>query len=167
MSKEQSANNANGPGLRQQTNWANRQKAAVKAVPISSEKEKTNNRGTRHEAVVESITPTTFSTGSTGVKIKYQVAGLSQAVYENIVLFSSQNDDGTRSATRFGESSLKRRFQAVGLQSNEVLEAIGLLSKETNADFSSLAGAHVVVYLKDRTYMGKLYKQVASVYPID
>jgi hypothetical protein len=146
------------------TNWANRGKAAIKTTPITSTGKK--DRGERYEGVVESIIAKTFSTGSSGLTVKYQISGEKNPVYENVVLYSAPSGDGIRSATKYGESTLKRRLMACGLDKKGVLDTVATLN--TNApDFSKVAGSRVCVYLQDRTYMGKNYKNVTAVYPLD
>ncbi len=144
------------------SNWANRTKAAATAVPLET---KSKDRGTRHVGVLEAITPTVYSTGSFGLKVKYSVEGLERAVYENIVL-RTMNAEGNYTATKYGESSLKRRLAAFGL-SNEDIAAFAIPKTPKDVISADLVGAPVALYLADREYMGKTYKDVKSVWPAD
>ena len=146
------------------TNWANRTKEAANAQPIS----KTSvDRGTRHEGVVETFTPRSYKTGSFGIEIKYSVAGLERAVYENVVLMKL-TDVGTLEATKYGASSLIRRLQAFGLDA-AAIEAFPIprTPKDAENEAYNFQGTPVVIYLKDAEYMGKPKKEVGSVFPVD
>ncbi len=145
------------------SNWASRTKAAAAAVPISKP---AVDRGTRHEGIVETFEPVSFSTGSLGVKIKYTVQGLERAVYENIVL-KTLNKEGVLENTKYGESSLKRRLQAFGLTAEQILAFPIPKTPKDESEQYNFQGTPVAIYLADREYMGKPQKDVKSVFPID
>ena len=144
--------------------WATRTKDATKAVPLSKA---TGDKGQRHLAVVESFTPKSYKTGSFGIEIKYSVKGLQRPVYENIVL-TKLTDNGTMEATKYGESNLKRRLQAFGMDSDAINAfPIPRTPKDASNDAYNLAGANVAVYLVDEEYLGKPTKRVRSVFPAE
>lgn len=149
------------------TSWANRTKAATNAVPLTKSAAKVD-RGTRHNGVLESVTPTVFKTGSFGFKIKYSLEGEQRPVFENIVL-RSLSDNGTLEPTKYGESSFKRRLQAFGLTADEINNfVIPATPKSANeADYASFPNHSVTIYTVDEEYMGKPQKRVKSVFPKD
>lgn len=146
------------------TNWAQRTKDATKKVPLENKNSK--DRGTRHEGLVETFIPKSYSTGSFGVQLRYSVAGLSNDVYENIIL-KKMGTDGNLEATKYGEASLKRRLAAFGMTAEEISAFPIPRSPKDESPAYDLAGAPVVIYLADREYMGKTYKDVKSVWPVD
>jgi hypothetical protein len=144
-------------------NWATRTKDAAQAVPLTKSK---GDRGERRTAVVESFTPKSYKTGSFGVEVKYSVAGLQRPVYENIVL-TKLSDSGTMEPTKYGESNLKRRLQAFGLDSDAINAfPIPRSPKDAGNDAYNLSGTNVAVYLVDEEYLGKPTKRVRAVFPI-
>ena len=143
------------------TNWANKTKEAVQAVPVSTQ---TKDRGTRHRAVVDKVEAVAYKTGSFGIKIKYQVEGLERAVYENVVL-RKPDTEGNMQPTRFGEATLKRRLQAFGMTADEVNAFAIPKTVQQGAQLSTISGVPVAIYLRDREYLGKPQKDVASVFP--
>lgn len=144
------------------TKWANRTKAAASAIATTVKKD----RGTRYEGTVESATPVSYSTGSFGIKIKYVVAGLERALYENVVLMK-MNDDGMPTPTKYGEATLKRRLQAAGLSSDEI-NAFKTPRTVKDTDINeALSGAPVAVYAITEEYLGKPSYNVKSVFPLD
>jgi hypothetical protein len=145
-------------------NWATRTKTATKSVPLSKS---TGDRGERRTAVVESFTPKSYKTGSFGVEVKYSVAGLQRPVYENIVL-TKLSDNGTMEPTKYGESNLKRRLQAFGLDS-EAINAFPIPKspKDSGNEAYALSGAPVAIYLVDEEYLGKPTKRVRAVFPAE
>lgn len=146
------------------SNWANRGKASVKAVPTT----KTNaDRGSRHKGVVESFTPKSYKTGSFGVEIKYTVEGLERPVYENVVL-TKMTDKGTLEATKYGENSLKRRLQAFGLDSDAINSfPIPRTPKDADNSAYNFTGTPVIVYIKQEEYMGRPQNRVGSVFLVE
>lgn len=145
-------------------NWATRTKAATKEVPLTKA---TGDKGKRHTAVVESFTPKAYKTGSFGIEVKYSVAGLQRPVYENIVL-TKLSDSGTMEPTKYGESNLKRRLQAFGLDSDAINAfPIPRTPKDAGNDAYNLSGVNVAVYLVDEEYLGKPTKRVRAVFPIE
>lgn len=146
------------------SNWAKRTKEATKSVPLTKS---TGDKGTRHTAVVESFTPKSYKTGSFGVELKYAVSGLARPVYENIVL-TKLSDSGTMEPTKYGESNLKRRLQAFGLDSDAINAfPIPKTPKDAGNTAYNLAGVNVAVYLVDEEYLGKPTKRVRAVFPIE
>lgn len=143
------------------TNWANKGKAAAKAVPTSTGS--TKERGKRYTGVIDKVEAVAFKTGSFGLKLKYQVEGLERAVYENIVL-RKPDAEGNLQATQFGESTFKKRLMAFGLTSEEV-NAFSIPKTVTQGEhLSQINGAPVAIYLRDREYLGKPQKDVAAVF---
>lgn len=140
-------------------------KQAAQAIPVATA---TNpkDRGTRHEGVIDKIETTSYRTGSFGLKLKYVVTGVERPVYENIIL-RKNDEEGNLINTKYGIDSFKRRLQAFGYTSEDIL-AFPIPKKVTdNAEFSDILGATVTVYLRDRKYMGKLVHDIASVWPLD
>lgn len=156
-------------GVLMSTNWANKGKQAASNVKLA-----TNNgqaQATRYTGTIDSAIPVVFKTGSFGVKIKYIVANLERAVYENIVL-SKLNDDGMPTPTQYGESTLKRRFLAAGLSADEINALKTPRSPKDTASLEPLAGAQVALGLVDRQYIRDngqpaMSKDVKYVYPLD
>lgn len=155
------------PDKTKPTSWANRTKTAANVVPISKQASKTE-RGTRHEGAVEIFELTSYSTGSYGYKIAYSVTGLERKVYENVVL-KTMSKDGTLSPTKYGESTLKRRLAAFGLDADAINQFHIPQSPKDIAEGEavSFAGAPVALYLTDEEYLGKPQKRVKAVFPID
>lgn len=146
------------------SNWAARGKAATKAVPLT--KSNPVDRGTRHQGVVETFTPIAYKTGSFGVAISYTVEGLERKVYENIVL-RKLNAKGDLEPTQYGESTLKRRLQAFGLDSDAINAfPIPRTPKDEN-DAYNFQGTPVAIYLTDEMYLDRPQKRVKSVFPLD
>lgn len=145
-------------------NWATRTKTAAKEVPLTKS---TGDKGTRHTAVVESFTPKSYKTGSFGIEVKYSVSGLQRPVYENIVL-TKLSDNGTMEPTKYGESNLKRRLQAFGLDSDAINAfPIPKTPKDAGNSAYNLSGVNVAVYLVDEEYLGKPTKRVRAVFPVE
>lgn len=144
--------------------WATRTKVATQEVPLTKS---TGDRGERRTAIVESFTPKSYKTGSFGVELKYSVAGLKKPVYENIVL-TKLTDNGTMEATKYGESNLKRRLQAFGLDSDAINAfPIPKSPKDAGNEAYNLSGASVAIYLVDEEYLGKPTKRVRAVFPLN
>lgn len=144
--------------------WATRTKEETQKVPLTKA---TGDRGQRHVGVVESFTPKSYKTGSFGVEVKYSVKGLQRPVYENIVL-TKMTDSGTMESTKYGESNLKRRLQAFGLDSDAINSfPIPRTPKDSGNSAYNLSGANVAIYLVDEEYLGKPTKRVKAVYPIE
>lgn len=141
------------------TNWANRGKAAVAAVPVTKQASG-NNLGTRHIGIVESFEQTTFGTGSRGIKASYTIPGEKYPVNEYIVqkLFK----EGKLEPTKYGNSTRAKRLAALGLTSDQ----INKLADDSLGDHV-FNGAKVAVYLVDEEYMGKPKKRVKAVFPLD
>lgn len=151
------------------TSWANRGKAATAAVPVSKTAPAID-RGVRHEGTLDKAELTQFSTGSIGVVFRYVVEGWDKAVYENVVLFK-QTLEGTMTATKYGDQTLRRRFQAFGLTPDDInsFTTPKTIGDKKAADFITNLplGAPVAVYLIDEEYMGKAKKAVKSVFPLE
>jgi len=142
-------------------------KEAAQAIPVGTGN--TKDRGTRYEGTIDKIETTSYRTGAFGLKMKYIVAGLDRPVYENIVLktVDKADPDGNLVNTKYGIDSFKRRLQAAGYTSEDIL-AFPIPRKITdNSEFADVLGATVTIYLRDREYMGKAVKDVASVWPLD
>jgi hypothetical protein len=147
-------------------NWANKGKEAAKAVPLTVTKSG-KEKGTRHKGFVESFTPKSYKTGSFGVEIKYTVEGIERPVYENLVL-TTLSKTGTMEPTKYGESSLKRRLQAFGLDSEAInLFPIPRSPKDGDNEAYSFTGTPVTVYIRQEEYMGKTQNRVNAVFPAD
>lgn len=148
------------------TNWANRTKTAANVVPLST-KAKSTDRGARFEGAVEIFELTAYSTGSFGYKIAYSVTGLDRKVYENVVL-KTMSKEGVLTPTKYGESTLKRRLAAFGLDADAINQFhIPQSPKDTSDAVPSFAGASVALMLTDEEYMGKPQKRVKAVFPLD
>ena len=143
------------------TNWANRGKAAIAAVPLNKNG---TNRGERFEGGITEAVAKTYSTGSTGITIGYSIPGNKFPIRENVVL-----TDKAGVATKYGMSTLIKRLQAAG-NSAERINQFALSTDDaknalTLADY--LVGAAVAVYLVDAEYLGKPKKEVKAVFPLD
>jgi transposase len=69
--------------------------------------------------------------------------------------------------TKYGESNLKRRLQAFGLDSDAINAfPIPRSPKDAGNDAYNLSGTNVAVYLVDEEYLGKPTKRVRAVFPI-
>lgn len=148
------------------TNWANRGKAAIKAVPLSKGGAKKGDRGVRYEGTIVEAGTKTFSTGSFGITVGYQIEGMKYPVRENIVLI-----DAKGAPTKYGLATLTKRLQAAGNTSDRINDLPVLEAGKDAANAAILAdylsGAAVAVYLVDREYMGKAKKDVRAVFPLD
>lgn len=147
------------------TSWANRTKTAANVVPLSKTAEGTATRGTRHVGALELFQPVSYSTGSFGYKIAYTVEGLERKVYENVVLKTVNKSTGNFEATKYGESTLKRRLAAFGLDA-DAINAFEI-AKVPGEAVDKFNGAPVAIYLIDEEYLGKPQKRVKAVYPIE
>ncbi len=145
------------------TNWALRGKAATKAIPLTT---KSRDYGVKHLGAVETFTPKSYKTGSFGVEISYTVEGLERKVYENIVL-KVMGADGILKDTQYGKSTLIKRLQAFGLDSEAVNAFPIPVSPKSESTEYDLAGAPVTIYIKQEEYMGKPQNRVGSVFPQD
>ena len=144
--------------------WATRTKEATQAVPLTKGG---GDKGERRTAVVEAFTPKAYKTGSFGVELKYSVSGLKKPVYENIVL-TKLTDNGTMEPTKYGESNLKRRLQAFGLDSDAINAfPIPRSPKDAGNEAYNLSGTSVAVYMVDEEYLGRPTKRVRAVFPLD
>jgi hypothetical protein len=85
-------------------------------------------------------------------------------VYENIIL-KKVDAEGNLINTKYGIDSFKRRLQAFGYDSEDIL-AFPVPKKVTdNSEFTEMIGACVDIYLRNREYMGRTVQDVASVWP--
>lgn len=150
------------------TNWANRTKNAANVVPLNKKATGTAARGTRHEGAVELFELTVFKTGGYGYKIAYSANGVERKVYENLVL-KTMSKSGTLTPTAYGESTLKRRLAAFGLDADAINQFhIPQSPKDVGEGTSpNFVGAPVALILIDEEYLGKPTKRVKAVYPLE
>lgn len=148
------------------SNWAARTKEATSAVPVTKTGGNGGKKdyGTAYKGTIDSITATSYKTGSFGFKIAYKLEGQERRVFENIVL-KKLSDDGVLVDTAYGLSSLKHRLTAAGLTADEINQISFPQNPKNLGNMPDITGANVVVFAADTEYMGRPQKEVRMVKP--
>jgi len=122
------------------TNWANRGKAALKAV-------NPNAKGQRVAARVESVTYKTYKTGSEGVEFRYTRDDNKRTMYNNIVLFKDYGSGMTE--TKTGMQYFGYALKSAGLTDDEIASFPDPSSSEGAEALASLIGSKVTLILTE------------------
>lgn len=152
------------------TNWSQRQKTDIKAVP-TEKKAPSTDRGTRYEATVTKVEAKSFSTGTIGFNVKFNVQGLEKPVYTNYFTRIMDKTTGDlRDNSEKGKAMTSKFYAACGLTSEQQLAFPALRTPKDEkavAALAALEGSKVALYLVDAEFEGRPKKEVRAVFPLD
>ena len=147
------------------SNWANKGKAAIKAVPTVNKAPRSTLEGDR-QAIIQSAEPKTYSTGAFGVKVTYALTGSAdnagRKVFENLILTLKTGKENPT-----GLKIMQERLSAAGLSSEEILNFAYPTSDTDFGDLGKIVGKAMVLLLdSSEMYEGKPQTRVRATAPV-